>query len=115
MAAAKVLLLDILTPAAYRKLDDLRDGFVERIHDTLRRLAGSQPDVVRPGAAVPTADDDEVRPGLRELDGADVVADVRLAGQLDRIGGEQGRRTMLTPAPPAPSSATTSPVVASKP
>ena len=37
MAAAKVLLLDVLTPAAYRHLDDLRDDFVERIEDTLAR------------------------------------------------------------------------------
>ena len=36
MAAAKALLLDVLTPAAYRHLDDLRGDFVERIDHTLR-------------------------------------------------------------------------------
>ena len=37
MAAAKALLLEVLTPAAYRHLDDLRRQFVERIHHTLRK------------------------------------------------------------------------------
>ncbi|MET0578989.1 MAG: aminotransferase class III-fold pyridoxal phosphate-dependent enzyme, partial [Ilumatobacteraceae bacterium] len=37
MATAKVLLLDVLTPAAYRHLDDLREDFVQRIDDTLAR------------------------------------------------------------------------------
>jgi glutamate-1-semialdehyde 2,1-aminomutase len=37
MAAAKVLLLEILTPAAYRHLDDLGEEFVERVEETLTR------------------------------------------------------------------------------
>jgi glutamate-1-semialdehyde 2,1-aminomutase len=35
MAAAKVVLLDVLTPAAYRHLDDLREAFVDRIEHSL--------------------------------------------------------------------------------
>ena len=37
MATAKAVLLDVLTPAAYRHFDDLREQFVERIHHTLGR------------------------------------------------------------------------------
>ncbi|MET0144237.1 MAG: aminotransferase class III-fold pyridoxal phosphate-dependent enzyme [Ilumatobacteraceae bacterium] len=37
MATAKAMLLEILTPDAYRHFDDLRDAFVERIHDALAR------------------------------------------------------------------------------
>ena len=37
MAAAKAVLLEVLTPAAYRHLDDLRRQFVERIDHTLHR------------------------------------------------------------------------------
>ena len=37
MAAAKALLLDVLTPAAYRHLDDLRDEFVDRAQHSLGR------------------------------------------------------------------------------
>ena len=37
MATAKAMLLDVLTPAAYRHLDELREQFVERIDDSLRR------------------------------------------------------------------------------
>jgi len=37
MAAAKVLLLDVLTPAAYGHLDELREDLVDRVQHTLGR------------------------------------------------------------------------------
>jgi glutamate-1-semialdehyde 2,1-aminomutase len=37
VAAMKTVLLDILTPAAYRHFDELRDELVERVHHTLGR------------------------------------------------------------------------------
>ena len=37
MAAAKAVLLEVLTPAAYRHLDELRDELAERVHHVLGR------------------------------------------------------------------------------
>ena len=37
VATMKTVLLDILTPAAYRHFDELRDELVERVHHTLGR------------------------------------------------------------------------------
>ncbi len=37
MATAKAMLLEVLTPSAYRHFDGLREAFVERVHHTLGR------------------------------------------------------------------------------